>query len=339
LPIRKSLKTLIAELQIPWVWFWAVLFSILLHLIIFGSLQLDLPSFDFEQEVIEAELVPLPPPVPQTAPRVMPKKAKQLKPASQKKAAVSPDKQAHSDALATSQPNISVEDTLDTEPRFFDEPALPPPTYVDLYFDVKRLGFGSAKAHIRYQAEPEGRYSLRSEAEAKGLASLAFSGQRFETSLGRVTERGLQPDSYRYALSGKPDKAQIADFDWEAMKLTIKNAKTEKVLDLPEGTQDFLSFLFQFIFVPPLNRMQYALTNGRTLMTYDYLFVGEDEIETPMGKLNTFHIAKSSGDPDEKTEVWLAMDYRFIPIKILKIAKDGSGFELTATRLDTDIAK
>jgi hypothetical protein len=106
-----------------------------------------------------------------------------------------------------------------------------------------------------------------------------------------------------------------------------------------QSYSDFLSFFFQFMFVPPLNRMQYPLTNGKSLNTYDYLFVGEDEIETKFGKLNAVHIAKSSGEIDEKTEVWLATDYRFIPIKILKIAKDGSGFELVATRLNTDIAK
>jgi hypothetical protein len=51
------------------------------------------------------------------------------------------------------------------------------------------------------------------------------------------------------------------------------------------------------------------------------------------------HIAKSSGDNDEKTELWLAVDYRFIPVKILKLAKDGSGYELLATRINTDIKK
>ncbi len=321
--------------MIPWVWFWALLFSVLLHIILFGGLQLEWPSFDFESQVIEAELV-LPAKV---LPKKTPKKVSKTKPVLEKKVAEQKPSAAGQFAPVTATPPVSVEDTLDREPRFSDEPPLPPPSYVDLFFDIKRVGFGSGKAHIRYQAEPDGRYSLRSEAEAKGLASLAFSGKRLESSFGRVTDVGLKPEEYRFELSNKPEKLQTAHFDWEAMKLTIKNAKAEKVLDLEEGTQDFLSFLFQFIFVPPLNRMQYPLTNGRTLMTYDYQFVGEDKIQTEMGELNAFHIAKSSGDPDEKTEVWLAMDYRFIPIKILKIAKDGSGFELVATRLNTDIAK
>ena len=71
----------------------------------------------------------------------------------------------------------------------------------------------------------------------------------------------------------------------------------------------------------------------------DYQFISEEVITTKFGQINTYHIAKSSGDAEEKTDVWLAEDYRFIPIKILKIAKDGSGYEFIATRIDTDIAK
>jgi hypothetical protein len=202
---------------------------------------------------------------------------------------------------------------------------------------VKRLGFGTGRAHYRYQAEPQGRYSLRSEMQAVGLASLAFAGKRIESSVGKVTEQGLQPDRYQLEVSGKPDKFQAASFDWDKMQLTLKTNNTQSVEVLPEGTQDFLSFIYQFMFVPPLDKMEWPLTNGKMVRVYHYQFIAEEVISTKFGQINTYHIAKSSGDADEKTDVWLAEDYRFIPIKILKIAKDGSGYEFIATRIDTDI--
>jgi hypothetical protein len=203
----------------------------------------------------------------------------------------------------------------------------------------KRQAFGSGRAHYRYQAEPQGKYSLRSEMEAVGLASIAFAGKRIETSNGTITEQGLQPDAYRVEVTGKPDKLQAANFDWAKHQLTLKTAKTETVEELLEGTQDFLSFMYQFMFVPPLDRMEWPLTNGKMVRVYNYQFISEEMIATKFGQINTYHIAKSSGDAEEKTDVWLAEDYRFIPIKILKIAKDGSGYEFIATRIDTDIAK
>jgi len=97
--------------------------------------------------------------------------------------------------------------------------------------------------------------------------------------------------------------------------------------------------MYQFMFVPPLDRMEWPLTNGKMVRVYNYQFISEEVIATKFGQINTYHIAKSSADAEEKTDVWLADDYRFIPIKILKIAKDGSGYEFIATRIDTDIAK
>jgi hypothetical protein len=335
LSISQSFKFHLKKLAIPWVWFFALLLSILLHIIVLNGLQVSWPDFDFDSHVIETELVlPVKPVNPVASKQQTKPKAAKIKKPSDLRSSKAGD---HS--TEGGQPNVSVEDTLDRDYQFAEEVSLPPPNFVEIGFDIRRIGFGSGKAYMRYQAEPEGRYSITSEAEAMGLASLAFSGKRLESSKGEVTSQGLKPQAYRFEISGKPERTQLANFNWEAKQLSIKNAKAEKVLELPEGTQDFLSFLFQFMFVPPLDRMQYPLTNGRSLNIYDYLFVGEDEIETKLGKLNAVHIAKSSGEMDEKTEVWLATDYRFIPIKILKIAKDGSGFELVATRIDTDIAK
>jgi len=42
---------------IPWVWFWALFLSVLLHLIVLNGLQFSWPAFDFDAHVIETELV------------------------------------------------------------------------------------------------------------------------------------------------------------------------------------------------------------------------------------------------------------------------------------------
>jgi hypothetical protein len=51
-----------------------------------------------------------------------------------------------------------------------------------------------------------------------------------------------------------------------------------------------------------------------------------------MGALRTWHIAKSAADGDEKTELWLAVDYRYLPVKIRQTDKDGTVTEQIATR-------
>jgi hypothetical protein len=314
---------------------WAILISLILHVLLAGGWHVLLPNFDFSKHVIEAELAPLPPkkPLPVLKKRVAKRVAK--------KTALPPStKQSATSALASEPAYIPAPMIGEEDRPAYEEPkALPPPNYVETEFEVKRTGLGSGKARYRFDLIGEGRYRLQSEIQAVGLAFLAFSGKRLEVSEGAVTEYGLRPDAYRYEISTKPEKLQRADFDWTNHKLTLTTAKHNEVLELPDDAQDFLSFMYQFMFVPPLDRMQHTLTNGKTLHTIDYLFVSEDELDTKFGKLNTMHIAKSSGDADEKTELWLAVDYRFIPVKILKIAKDGSGYDLVVTRIDTDIKK
>jgi hypothetical protein len=328
------------QFHVPPRWVWAVLLSVLLHILLLGGWSFVMPNFDSSSHLIEAKLLPLP--VKKTDKKLLqPKKAyKPVKhqqiPNEFSRESIKPNAGEPTEAPQVAEPLWREED----RPLYQEMERLPAPTYVDVDFDVKRVNaFGSGRAHYRYQAEPQGKYSLRSEMEAVGLASIAFAGKRIESSVGKITDQGLQPDAYRVEVTGKPDKLQAANFDWDNNKLTLKTAKTETVEELLEGTQDFLSFMYQFMFVPPLDRMEWPLTNGKMVRVYNYQFISEEVIATKFGQINTYHIAKSSGDAEEKTDVWLAEDYRFIPIKILKIAKDGSGYEFIATRIDTDIAK
>jgi hypothetical protein len=324
------------QIHLPQRLMWAVLLSVLLHVLLLGSWNFVMPNVESSSNLIEAKLVS--PPAKKAVP---PKKAR--KPVKHKPAQQEPSRESIRPNTGEQEESPQVAEPLwreEDRPVYEEMARLPAPSFVDMDFDVKRVnGFGSGRAHYRYQAEPQGRYSLRSELEAVGLASIAFAGKRIETSIGKITDQGLQPEAYRVDVTSKPEKLQAANFDWVNHKLTLKTAKTETVEDLPEGTQDFLSFMYQFMFVPPLERMEWPLTNGKMVRVYNYVFIAEEVIATKFGQINTYHIAKSSGDAEEKTDVWLAEDYRFIPIKILKITKDGSGYEFIATRIDTDIAK
>jgi len=48
------------------------------------------------------------------------------------------------------------------------------------------------------------------------------------------------------------------------------------------------------------------------------------------------HIVHTRGDTDEKVELWLASDYRYVPVKIKKLEKNGMVIEQVATRLITE---
>jgi hypothetical protein len=217
-----------------------------------------------------------------------------------------------------------------------EEPAMPEPysaveTTFDVFMNDESTRVGTAL--IRYETLAESKYQLTWEVKATGLLGLVYPNL-VQTSQGNVSDTGLQPQLYMYQFGNKADKTYEARFNWSDKMLTLKTAKGEKHSDVSDNAQDFLSFMYQFMFVPPLSNMQMTLTNGKKVAVYDYAFEGEETLKLPFGEIKTYHIKHAKTDSEDKTELWLAMDYQYLPVKIRKTEKDGTVIEQVATVLN-----
>lgn len=334
----------------------AVLPSLIFHGFMFMLFSIELPELESDIQLIEARLVQLemPKEVVKAVPAPKPKSQAKSEPKPQKPPAVSPEPETppaayHSNLGTLSSATLNMgnangserteEDATnaaDTMPyEFAPEPEVLPYTRVEAEFEVKRGSDASAAglSSISFHVDKNKHYTIISQTEAKGLVSLFFSTLQ-QKSEGSVTEAGLRPEFYSYQYGNKSKKLQTASFDWEKRTLTLRNSKGESQLPLVAGTQDFLSFMYQFMFVPPLNNLQIIMTNGKKLGTYHYSFEGEETITSKFGELNTVHLLKSSDD-EEKTEIWLATDYQYLPVKIRKTEKDGTVIEQLVSKLST----
>jgi hypothetical protein len=216
------------------------------------------------------------------------------------------------------------------------EPEVTVYQHVETEFEVMRGSNTSAAGvtKIVFNIDANGRYSIISNTQAKGLASLFF-GNLTQKSEGTVTENGLKPEFYSYQYGNDAKKLQTANFNWNDGILHMHTYKGDSSANLPAGTQDFLSFMYQFMYTPPLETMQITMTNGKRLRTYSYSFEGEETITTKLGELKAIHLLKSSGD-EEKTEIWLATDYQYLPVKIRKTEKDGAVIEQVVANIQTE---
>lgn len=207
--------------------------------------------------------------------------------------------------------------------------------YVETDFDVRTEIDGAKQggAKIIYSVNQQ-QYQLKSVIKPEGLAALIIS-DLLQTSDGMVTKNGLQPNKYLYQYGNKADKTYTAEFDWLNKNVRLITVKGTKTAHINDGTQDLLSFMYQFMYVPPLERMQISIATGKKLSNYKYSFDGEENINIPMGEIKTLHILHSSEDHDEKTELWLALDYQYVPVKIRKTEKNGKIYELVATQINT----
>lgn len=340
----------------------AALVSLALHTLLLSNYSISLPS-DIEhistinariinalpekklskQAVKKAEPTPLkkPPPKPRhqdTATTNPDKPAPSLEDSSSNQ--LVPDQAINTETTNTSNSEDAliedVPDKISVTDNISNTLTTTPYTYIETEFEVTRGDDSGVlgTTQITFNMDRKNNtYQLTSITEAKGLASL-FLGKLEQRSEGSVHEQGLKPNYYAYQYAKNSDKNQFAHLSWSNNLIEMTSKKGKKSESLPEGTQDFLSFMYQFMFTPPLSSMQITMTNGKYLRIYTYSFEGEESIPTKLGHLNTLHLLKS-GDDQEKTEIWLALDYQNIPVRIRKTEKDGSVIEQTATKIMT----
>lgn len=348
----------------------ALLLSVLLHLLFISQLFVDFINHPAERSVIEARLVlPVSALEKQAlAPRALVKAAHQESPVKPVLPAPVENKTLPTSIVEPKivEPTISV--TAPTEPIPIDQAELPSITdnsaqaetvkeaentdliinqqayiYVETDFDVRTEitenvnASAAGKAKIVYQLLPNHtQYQLKSLIQAKGLASLLIP-DLLQTSEGNVGNEGLQPERYLYQFGDKANKTFSAHFDWRNQQLNLHSASGNQTLELAKGTQDLLSFMYQFMFVAPMQNMRLSITNGKKIGTYDYAFEGEETIDTKMGKLNTIHLMRMAAEGEKKTELWLALDYQYVPVKIRETEKQGKVYELLVSSLKTEM--
>lgn len=196
---------------------------------------------------------------------------------------------------------------------------------------------GMSIGTISEQFESDGSaYRIVSDSRPTGLAALIQRQPLRFASTGQVVRDGLRPALFE-ARRTAADAPQIsAEFDWTHDQIVLKhNGKTES-FSLPAGTQDRLSVMYQFTFLPleRIRQLEFPMTNGRKLDRYRYRAMGEAEIETGMGRLKTLHLVKQREPGDTVNEVWLSPQHQYFPVKMLIVERDGMRLEQVIQSLE-----
>jgi hypothetical protein len=325
------------------LWWLAVAGSLLLHVGLLGGLSWTLPPWhaSFESPPIEARLMPVPPvvapPPPAAKPPSRPPHPKPSPPpeprAEAVAAVVEPEVVA---ATAEAEPGVAPPDALHvaepapaSAPAAEPEAAFPPlnvlPQRLDLRFQV-RYGLASGEQTLVWINEGE-RYTLTSVAAATGLAGVFYSGRLVQTSRGRITARGLQPEEF---WDQRGSKHSSARFDAANNMLTLNPSKgAPRHFAYSGQVQDALSLFFQLaLTAPPADGQQtYTVFNGKKLRNYAYRVEGEETLETVLGPLRTLHLARLAG-ADGRFEIWLAIDRYYLPVRVLRSDDKGNEVEL-----------
>jgi hypothetical protein len=182
----------------------------------------------------------------------------------------------------------------------------------------------------------DGGYRITSETKAVGLAVFVQRQPLRFQSRGQVSREGLRPASFEARRTAGDAPQVAAEFDWASGQVTLKHDGKVESMPVAPGTQDRLSMMYQFMFIAPGKTpfVEFSMTNGRKLDQYRYRAQPEVEIDTPIGRVKTVHLAKVREPGDTTAEVWLSTAHRYFPVKILIIEKDGMRYEQVIQSLE-----
>jgi hypothetical protein len=311
-----------------------ILLAVALSLLVHVLLLWQWPKFEFQENIelppLQVKLEPL-----TKVPPKPPKHKLKVKPAAPPQPFIAP-------VVAASEPIVTAVEaaasavtetkTITTTEETAAHPLLP--KHARLTFAVQ-YGSGTFKVgEVIHRLDiTDGHYTLRSETQTTGLVSLFKHYSLKQTSNGHVTKQGLRPDSYTEEKEDSSRKQSVTTrYDWDAGKAFYSNGKSSKLRD---QAQDLLSLPYH-LSLQPLNvvSIPVALSYNNSVNQY-YIAVGEEvTIHTAMGELRAIPLSKVHGTNEEGLIMWLALEYRLLPVKILYLDKSG---EVTANMVITDI--
>ena len=320
----------------------AVAISVIAHAALMSGSWLMPPESPPERPPLIARLEPLPPqPAQPIAKQRAPQRrrpasaapAPDLTPAPAPAAIVTPDAEP-APVAEESTPVVTAEPVViaSAEPTVFRMPEAPPlPSFPRKGQISYLLTMGPEQTPVGLSVQTwefdGSRYRLGSQSRSTGLIEI-FRSHRFNyLSQGTLSEEGLRPDRFLASVKrGSRTEESLAVFDWSENKVRLGRLPQQDTVELPAGSQDVISFMFQLALTPPApGRIRFPFTRGVRLDYASFDVLAPEMIDTPLGHLRAIPIMQVREPGDESIAIWLATDYRNLPVRVRFYNRDGEG--------------
>ena len=308
----------------------AIILSVLVHLALLFTPMIALAPTEVPLPPLVAKLEPLPKiaPPPKPKKKTPPATPKPVEPVAEKLPAPEIPQPDMPESAATPAPaseviaaTVIAEDANKTEEA---QPAHPLPKKAQLNYSVyKGSNFKVGEARLRFQIDDDKSYSIEVGANTTGIVSLFKKFDLVQASSGILTPQGLRSNEFSETrLSGDGQEYRAAKFNWMEKTLSFSGGGS---VALPDRSQDIVSFMFQLSQIPwDRTPIMMNISNGRKLERYE-IDIGEEEtIDTQMGKLRAIPFRKRHAPNEEGLDIWLAVEYRLLPVKISKTDRNGN---------------
>ncbi len=199
----------------------------------------------------------------------------------------------------------------------FCSPAFAAPAGVQASYDVFMSGMKVGQMTETYTRSDD-HYTLTSTTTPLGLLAAFKPGKIISNSRGLIDKNGLRPQRFDHIREGDASKESHAEFDWDAMQLTLTHQSQQTRLALPEGTQDRLSAMYQFMFLrlDKVAALDFMMTDGSKLDSYHYAVGPRQKLDTAAGSCDSLYLDNQAKPGESRTEIWLSTQNK-LPCKMI----------------------
>lgn len=176
-------------------------------------------------------------------------------------------------------------------------------------------------------------YKVVSETQTAGALKWLLRDRITLTAEGRIVAQGLEPASYQLRRQNDQTKNISATFERDRAKIVSHRHNKTELFDLPVGTVDRISAMYQFAFdVPLASEVTFWMSQGKEAEQYRYRKQGEPVIKIGETTFATVHYVRDSSPGRPQAQLWLAKNRHFLPVRM--IFEDSNGLELEQTLVD-----
>lgn len=171
---------------------------------------------------------------------------------------------------------------------------------------------------------------------------------KFDSMIGTITETSqmqwdqakqtIKPLHYVYKRRGLgKDRDADLTFDWNKKTVINKVQQTNWKMDIAQRVQDKLSYQIQLQqdLINGQTNFSYQIADGGHLKEYKFITLGEEVLETPLGKVNTVKVKRSRDNDKRVTYAWLAKDWNYLLVRLQQEEK-GSKYTIYIHKASVD---
>ena len=190
------------------------------------------------------------------------------------------------------------------------------PDSMDLTYKASWGGIPIGTLEKKLRKQNGNNYVITGKIQASGLAAMVLRDTYDEESQFLVKDNYIYPKAYRLGPTDKPDKMRLAKFDWSSKVVKLNNDRSYKLV---RGIQDAATFPLFWMINPPLDEKQgdISIVDGKRMTTFKYTVIGEQEIETPLGKAKTLLVERQKEtEPEKKFRMWLDLNRSYLAVRL-----------------------